>query len=67
MGNKKIRTSEGVVKKQKVEYTLPQLIENIEHYLRSAMSYSNSKTLSDFIGRVKFNVITQNSYNRYNK
>jgi len=67
LGNKTIRTSEGVVKKQIVEYTLPQLIENIEHYLRSAMSYSNSKTLSDFIGRVKFNVITENSFNRYNK
>lgn len=67
MGNKTIRTSEGVVKKQRIEYTLPQLTENIEHYLRSAMSYSNAKTLTDFIGRVKFNVITQNSYNRYNK
>lgn len=67
LGNKKIRTSEGVVKKQAVEYTLEQWTENFEHYLRSTMSYTNSKNLSEFIRKVKFNVITQNAHNRYNK
>lgn len=67
LGNKTIRTSEGVIKKQQVEYTLQQWTENFEHYLRSSMSYTNSKSLQDFIGKVKFNVITQNAHNRYNK
>lgn len=67
LGNETIRTSEGVIKKQKVEYTLQQWNENFEHYLRSAMSYTNSKSLLEFIGKVKFSVITQNSHNRYNK
>lgn len=67
LGNTNIRTSEGVIKKQKVEYTLQQWSENFEHYLRSAMSYTNSKSLHEFIGKVKFSVITQNSHNRYNK
>lgn len=67
LGNKTIRTSEGVVKKQFVEYTLKQWCDNFESYLRSAMSYSDTKTLLEFIGRVKFNVITGNAHNRYNK
>lgn len=67
MGNTKIRTSEGVIKKQFVEYTLQQWTENLEHYLRSSMSYTNSLKLSDFIGKVKIILITQNANNRYNK
>ena len=67
LGNNTIRTSEGVVKHHIVEYTLQQWCENFEHYLRSAMSYTNCKTLADFIGKVNCNIITQNSYNRYNK
>lgn len=67
LGSKKLRTSEGVNRKHEIEYTLSTFIDNLESYLRSAMSYTNSKTLDEFIGKVNYTVITQNSYNRYNK
>lgn len=43
-----LKTSEGIIKKQLVEYSLPQWVENEESYLRSAMSYTNSLTLNDY-------------------
>jgi IMP dehydrogenase/GMP reductase len=67
LGNEILKTSEGVVRYQKVEYTLKGWTENFEHYLRSAMSYTNRKTLNDFIGNVYPVRITQNAFNRYNK
>jgi IMP dehydrogenase/GMP reductase len=66
-GKDNIKTSEGVVRKHKVEYTLNGWIENFDSYLRSAMSYTGKKELHDFIGGVQTNLITQNSYNRFNK
>lgn len=67
LGNKILKTSEGVVREQKVEYTLEGWADNFEHYLRSAMSYTNSLTLNDFIGEVNTIVISENAFNRYNK
>jgi IMP dehydrogenase/GMP reductase len=67
LGNDILKTSEGVVKYQKVEYTLKGWCDNFEHYLRSAMSYTNRKELVDFIGNVHTVRITPNAYNRYNK
>jgi GMP reductase len=66
-GAKDLKTSEGVVKHQKVEYTVEGWVDNFESYLRSAMSYTNSFTLSEFIGNVEINLITQNAFNRFNK
>jgi len=66
-GNTELKTSEGVVRYRKVEYTLDQWIENFQHYLRSAMSYSNAKTLDEFKGYAIFNHITENAYKRFNK
>jgi IMP dehydrogenase/GMP reductase len=62
-----IKTGEGISKYNKVEYTLNGWIENFQDYLKSAMSYTNSKNLNEFIGKVKFIVISQNSFNRFNK
>ena len=67
LGNEVLKTSEGIVKYNKVEYTLNGWVENFEHYLRSAMSYTNSLTLNDFIGEVNTIVISENAFNRYNK
>jgi len=67
MGNNVLKTSEGVIRKQKVEYTLNQWIDNFESYLRSAMSYTNSHNLAEFIGSVDYIPITENSFLRYNK
>jgi len=67
MGNTVLKTSEGVVRKYKVEYELHQWIENFESYLRSAMSYSGARTLEEFIGNVEYKVISNNAFNRFNK
>ena len=48
MGNKKLKTSEGIEFSQKVEYSLKDFIDNERSYLRSAMSYTNSKTLDEY-------------------
>ena len=66
-GVTKLKTSEGVVRYRKVEYTLPQWVENFDSYLRSAMSYANATSLNEFIGQVKLIEITNNSYKRFNK
>lgn len=66
-GAKVIKTSEGVVRYRKVEYTLSQWVENFEHYLRSAMSYTGSHNLNEFIGKVKLIEISNNAYKRFNK
>lgn len=66
-GKSELTTSEGVVKRHQVEYTINGWTHNFESYLKSAMSYTASKTLHDFIGRVRYNKITMNSFNRFNK
>jgi GMP reductase len=66
-GAKTIKTSEGVVRFRRVEYTLIQWRENFEHYLRSAMSYSNARTLEEFIGHADLVEISDNAYKRFNK
>ena len=66
-GKEKLTTSEGVVRMRTVKYTLEGWTENFIDYLKSAMSYTNSRELKDFIGNVKWTVISQNSFNRFNK
>lgn len=65
-GKENTTTSEGISKTNKVEYTLKSWVENFEDYLRSAMSYTNSKTLNDF-KNTETVFITQNALNRYHK
>ena len=50
-----------------VEYTLEGWIENFTDYLSSAMSYTGSSNLNEFIGKVNLNVISKNAYDRFNK
>jgi IMP dehydrogenase/GMP reductase len=66
-GKKIIKTSEGISKKQKVEYTLEQWVENFEDYLRSTMSYCNAKNLYEFIGEAEVIQISDKAYERFNK
>jgi IMP dehydrogenase len=66
-GKENIKTSEGIVKYNRVEYTFDSWIENFEDYLKSCMSYTNSKCLDDFIGKVKIVEISENSYKRFEK
>jgi IMP dehydrogenase/GMP reductase len=67
MGKTSFKTSEGVTRFRRVEYRLSGWVENFEHYLRNAMSYSNAKTLNNFIGNVEICQITTRAYDRFNK
>ena len=51
MGKKNLKTSEGKEKSVYVTCTVKQWVENMEDYLKSAMSYCNSRTLGEFIGK----------------
>lgn len=66
-GRTQLKTSEGVVRMRTVKYTLEGWTENFVDYLKSAMSYTDSRTLEDFVGKVKWTEISQNSFNRFNK
>ncbi len=62
-----LKTGEGITKYNKVEHTIDGWCENFTDYLKSAMSYTNSRSLVDFIGEVRYELISQNSFNRFNK
>ena len=62
-----LKTGEGITKWNKVEYTLNGWTENFVDYLKSAMSYTNSRNLSDFIGETEFINISENSFKRFHK
>jgi len=67
LGSTAPKTSEGTTSYKQVEYTLSGWVENFEHYLRSTMSYTDKRNVKDFIGKVDYNLITQNAFKRYNK
>ena len=60
---KKGKTSEGKVFRQRVEYDLIGWAENETDYLKSAMSYTNSRTLEEY-KESKWCQITQIRYNQ---
>jgi len=66
MKGEKTHTSEGIEKNIKVEYTMSTWVENMTDYLRSAMSYTNSKTL-DELKKAEIVIISNNTYNSVNK
>ena len=65
-GRDKLITSEGISKYNKVEYSLNKWIENLQDYLKSAMSYTNSNTLEEF-KETEYVFITENALKRFNK
>jgi hypothetical protein len=67
LGNTVLKTSEGIERQIKVEYTMSQWVENFTDYLRSAMSYTNSRTLSDFIGKVQIALLSNSAQESINK
>ena len=66
-GNETLKTSEGVVRFRKVEYTIDQWVDNFESYLRSAMSYCDARTLEEFVDNSEFITITENAFKRFSK
>jgi len=67
MGKTYFKTSEGVTRFRPVEYHLNTWVDNFKHYLRTAMSYADAKTLDDFIRKTEIIQITKNAYDRFNK
>lgn len=65
-GKKKLTTSEGIVKWNEVLYDLPKWTENLQDYLKSAMSYTSSINLEEFKESEKI-VISASAYRRFNK
>lgn len=62
----KLRTSEGIIKSNKVEYRLNKWVDNFIDYLKSAMSYTNSKNLDEF-KETDYILITENALHRFKK
>jgi len=67
LGRADLKTSEGISKMQPVEYTLEGWTNNFKDYLKSAMSYTDCLSLGEFIGKVRFNKISKNSFDRFHK
>jgi hypothetical protein len=67
LGGTKLKTSEGVERFVKVEYSLSGWVENFEAYLKSMMSYTGKYDIKDYIGKVDYNLISSSAYKRFNK
>lgn len=66
MKGKKVHTSEGLEKSLPVTYTMQGWVENFTDYIRSAMSYTNSRTL-DELRESDVVLVSMNTYNSVNK
>ena len=65
-GRSVLKTSEGISKYNKVEFRLESWVENFEDYLKSAMSYTNSRDLDQFRNS-DYAHITENALKRFHK
>jgi isopentenyl diphosphate isomerase/L-lactate dehydrogenase-like FMN-dependent dehydrogenase len=65
-GRSVLKTSEGISKYNKVEFRLESWVENFEDYLKSAMSYTNSRDLDQFRNS-DYVHITENALKRFHK
>lgn len=65
--NAKTKTSEGCYKTVEVKETIYQWTDNMISYLKSAMSYTNKRVLSQFIGKVDMIVNSNSSIMSVNK
>ena len=65
-GNSKLKTAEGIVRWNKIEYDLYKWTENFTDYLKSSMSYANAKNLEEF-KNCKMVSLTPAAFNRFNK
>lgn len=64
---KELKYSEGIVKWSKVHNTITTFVQELEAYLRSAMSYSNARTLEEFKENATFIQITPAAFARFKK
>jgi len=66
MGNNNLKTSEGKIIEVKKEYTLSGWVENFDSYLRSSMSYCDSRDLKEFREKAACQVISPNASSQIN-
>jgi len=66
-GKENIKTSEGISKLNKVEYSISSWKSNFVDYLKSCMSYQNKLNIKEFIGNSKYVFITEKAHNRFYK
>jgi hypothetical protein len=66
-GNYKLKTSEGIAKWNKVEYTFDGWLENFNDYLKSTMSYLNCVKFEELKEKANIIFITENSFRRFHK
>lgn len=66
MGNTNLKTAEGKSIAVKKEYTLSGWTENFDSYLRSAMSYCDSRSLREFREKAICQVISPNASSQIN-
>lgn len=67
MNGEKTKTAEGITKILPVVYSMGKWSENMDSYIRSAMSYCNCYNLNDFIGKVDLVVNSVSEINAVNK
>lgn len=66
-GNETLKTAEGIETFVPIEYTLAGWCDNFISYLRSAMSYCNSRNLQEFRKNAHVEQISANSFQAYYK
>lgn len=66
MGATELKTAEGRTLRLRKEYTLEGWVENFDSYLRSAMSYCDSRNLTEFREKAVCQVISPNSSYKIN-
>lgn len=66
-GNTELKTAEGIETLVPIKYTLAGWCDNFMSYLRSAMSYCNSRNLQEFRKNAHIEQISANSFNAYYK
>lgn len=66
-GNTELKTAEGIETLVPIKYTLAGWCDNFISYLRSAMSYCDSKNLDEFKKNATIQQISNNSFNSYFK
>lgn len=65
-GNTEFKTAEGIETLVPIKYTLAGWCDNFISYLRSAMSYANSRNLEEF-KKTKYEQISANAFQAYYK
>lgn len=64
-GKEGTKTEEGIESRLKIEYCISDWIHKFTDYLCSAMSYTNAKNLNEFIGNVKYDILSPTSIRKF--